>query len=683
MALTRKQLDELNGTSFPDNDTGDITPDVHRDYNTEVLDYIDEKDGGTLKNASANNFTQQLLNGALRFMGVTNGGTDSVIFYDKDNNAFLVIKAGSSQFGRTGSETVLVSKASDLLHNRESDGSFPIWDAYNLPIATVNELKALLTGALKNASANNYATQQINGNLKFLGDGTNSENLNFLDKNGNPFIQVLSTGRWFGSYNRPFGIVSNNKDITFRKYTTVTDYTVNKLWDSSNLPNPASQEDLNNYWKASTSEGSIASVDELDTFVARKSGVYYVINSSDYKQLTVFRNNQGASASALEIYNDYLLNILKVRTTIQGDRYSPFYDIWTSKSLPNPATKDDVAAKQDTLVSGQNIKTINGQSVVGSGDLVLDVGLNNAFKVVSALPATGDPNYIYLLPKSESESNDSYYEYIWLEDYSRWERIGSTQIDLSDYYTKTQSDARYVRLDSTAQTITGIKTFASLPIVPTVEPSADEQVVSRAWLNKKVQPIQTAVTSLQKDVGDMKPTVTKHSVDISSLNVSVSQLETEVDGKEDKLKSGENIKTINRQSILGAGNIEISGGGSSWNVVEIEVETGQPVPAVNVTGNTIFRAIGSAVNNSLTFNIENPSDTGTSLLKAGESFKVVCYAVIDVTFNAENIGSRMFDLDWESQSGAGTGSESYMEYEITYTGQELLFKRRRFTYANE
>jgi hypothetical protein len=35
-----------------------------------------------------------------------------------------------------------------------------------------------------------------------------------------------------------------------------------------------------------------------------------------------------------------------------------------------------------------------------------------------------------------------------------------------------------------------------------------------------------------------------------------------VDGKQDTLVSGTNIKTINNQSLLGSGNIDIQGGGS-------------------------------------------------------------------------------------------------------------------------
>ena len=38
------------------------------------------------------------------------------------------------------------------------------------------------------------------------------------------------------------------------------------------------------------------------------------------------------------------------------------------------ATVTDVAAKQDTLVSGTNIKTINGGTLLGSGDIVISGG---------------------------------------------------------------------------------------------------------------------------------------------------------------------------------------------------------------------------------------------------------------------------------------------------------------------
>lgn len=67
-------------------------------------------------------------------------------------------------------------------------------------------------------------------------------------------------------------------------------------------------------------------------------------------------------------------------------------------------------------------------------DKLKDIG-GVSFKKVDSLPQTGDGKYIYLVPKSEAETQNSYDEYIWYN--SAWELIGSTDIDLSDYVKST------------------------------------------------------------------------------------------------------------------------------------------------------------------------------------------------------------------------------------------------------
>lgn len=52
--------------------------------------------------------------------------------------------------------------------------------------------------------------------------------------------------------------------------------------------------------------------------------------------------------------------------------------------LSNKPTIPDISGKQDTLVSGTNIKTINGQSLLGEGDIVISGGSDGEF-----LPLTG------------------------------------------------------------------------------------------------------------------------------------------------------------------------------------------------------------------------------------------------------------------------------------------------------
>ena len=57
----------------------------------------------------------------------------------------------------------------------------------------------------------------------------------------------------------------------------------------------------------------------------------------------------------------------------EGDESSLAY-IKNKPDLSQYATKEEVNAKQDTLISGSNIKTINGQDILGSGDIVISGG---------------------------------------------------------------------------------------------------------------------------------------------------------------------------------------------------------------------------------------------------------------------------------------------------------------------
>lgn len=58
----------------------------------------------------------------------------------------------------------------------------------------------------------------------------------------------------------------------------------------------------------------------------------------------------------------------------------------------------------------------------------------------------------------------------------------------------------------------------------------------------------------------------------AELKEDLSALEQTVDGKQDALVSGENIKTVNGQSLLGGGSITIQGGGGSYDDSEIRTE---------------------------------------------------------------------------------------------------------------
>lgn len=65
-----------------------------------------------------------------------------------------------------------------------------------------------------------------------------------------------------------------------------------------------------------------------------------------------------------------------------------------------------------------------------------------SIKKLDELPETGDANIIYIIPSINPQGQNIYEEYLWLDGI--WEIIGTTRIDLSDYYTIEQVNEKFV-----------------------------------------------------------------------------------------------------------------------------------------------------------------------------------------------------------------------------------------------
>lgn len=76
------------------------------------------------------------------------------------------------------------------------------------------------------------------------------------------------------------------------------------------------------------------------------------------------------------------------------------------------------------------------------------------FKIVDSLPGTGENNLIYLVPSSKQEEKNVKDEYIWVD--GSWELIGSTKINLSNYYTRDEVNSTFaLKTELAWDTITG------------------------------------------------------------------------------------------------------------------------------------------------------------------------------------------------------------------------------------
>ena len=126
-----------------------------------------------------------------------------------------------------------------------------------------------------------------------------------------------------------------------------------------------------------------------------------------------------------------------------------------------------------------------------------------SFLIVDELPKVGETNHIYLVLNKTGKTGNVYLEYLWIESTQSYELIGSTEVDLSGYYTKEQTDN---------------------------------------LLTQKVDKVDGKSLVLDTEIERLG---TLKNYDDTDIKQSVSDLSTKVDTKQDKLTAGAGIKIEN------------------------------------------------------------------------------------------------------------------------------------------
>lgn len=230
----------------------------------------------------------------------------------------------------------------------------------------------------------------------------------------------------------------------------------------------------------------------------------------------------------------------KVSELVNDSQYQTKANLDTA--LATKADKSSLASKQDKLVSGTNIKTINNQSILGSGNISIESG--TSITVDSALSTTSEN------PVQNKVITNTL----------------QTKANASDIPTKVsqlENDSKFATQEAVVQ---GLATKAD----------------------------KDSLTSLESDITNLQTTV-------GNQDKSIIANAQAIQGKQDKLVSGTNIKTINNQSILGSGNISIEGGGSTVVVDDALSDTSEnPVQNKVITTRitSIESSLGSKANAS-------------------------------------------------------------------------------------
>ena len=110
----------------------------------------------------------------------------------------------------------------------------------------------------------------------------------------------------------------------------------------------------------------------------------------------------------------------------------------TTQTITNKAVDITVPTKTSDLTNDSGFQ--DSQDVQDAIDAALADITGIDFQVVQSLPQSGEKGVIYLVPNSGTGTN-TYDEYIWVEPSggtAHFEKIGSTDVDLSGYWSKTE-----------------------------------------------------------------------------------------------------------------------------------------------------------------------------------------------------------------------------------------------------
>lgn len=174
-----------------------------------------------------------------------------------------------------------------------------------------------------------------------------------------------------------------------------------------------------------------------------------------------------------------------------------------SVELPeNIATLDDVAKKQDQLISGENIKTINGQSVLGKGNITIEGGNGNVD--LSGYVTKVDADKAYQPKGDYAELTDLPTKVSDLENDKGYISLGD--VDLTDYLTKEEAGSAYqpkgdyVEVVETNEEVDDVDT---LKVVKFVEQSLSEEEKAQARANIGAIGALPSNLATIEDVNDM------------------------------------------------------------------------------------------------------------------------------------------------------------------------------------
>ena len=183
----------------------------------------------------------------------------------------------------------------------------------------------------------------------------------------------------------------------------------------------------------------------------------------------VYQALKDSETSAEETHQEFLNEISNVNSTLSTEISTVNTNLTTkitqieTTTIPN-AIKAAIVDNLDTEDSNKALSATQGKVL----KTMISNLANLRIEVVNELPSTGETNVIYLVKKAGTNP-DVHDEYVYVE--GNWEKIGNTEVDLSNYYTKDQV---YTKSETYSQEEVGTlitEIEGKIPTIPNVETS--------------------------------------------------------------------------------------------------------------------------------------------------------------------------------------------------------------------
>ena len=183
----------------------------------------------------------------------------------------------------------------------------------------------------------------------------------------------------------------------------------------------------------------------------------------------VYQALKDSETSAEETHQELLNEISNVNSTLSTEISTVNTNLTTkitqieTTTIPN-AIKAAIVDNLDTEDSNKALSATQGKVL----KTMISNLANLRIEVMNALPSTGETNVIYLVKKAGTNP-DIHDEYVYVE--GNWEKIGNTEVDLSNYYTKDQV---YTKSETYSQEEVGAlitEIEGKIPTIPNVETS--------------------------------------------------------------------------------------------------------------------------------------------------------------------------------------------------------------------